>query len=220
MGKFKDLTGQKFGKLTAICAQKDPSGRRYIWTCLCDCGKYTTATPSALIRKTKRSCGCIQHEILLKRNTKHGYSGERLYRVWKGMRSRCNNPSHKSYAKYGGRGIEVCDKWNSDYLEFRNWALSNGYDELAKYGECTLDRIDVNMGYSPENCRWVNECSQANNKRDNRMITINGETKNVATWAKELKIDSGVIYARLNNLGWSEEKAVSTPVRKCAKRQR
>ena len=219
MGISKDLSGQRFGRLVAISAEKDSEGRRYIWTCKCDCGNYTKAGVSALLRGNKRSCGCLQKDALMNRNMRHGYSKERLYRVWKGMRSRCNNPNHTSYAKYGGRGIKVCDEWNSDYLAFREWAVLNGYDEEAEYGECTLDRIDVDLGYTPDNCRWVSESSQANNKSDNRLITLNGETKNIATWAGELGIDSGVIYARLNNLGWSEEKALTTPVRKCTKKK-
>ena len=218
MGSFRDLTGQRFGRLVAIRAERDVEGRRYNWICQCDCGNTIKASSISLTTRRRQSCGCIMHEILIKRNTTHGKSRERLYRVWKGMRSRCYNPNHTSYAKYGGRGIEVCESWRTSYEAFREWALATGYDPNAPYGECTLDRIDVNGGYSPDNCRWVNEFLQANNKRDNRYITFNGKTMSVSDWGKELGIDQSVLYARLNNLKWSEEKALTTPVRKCKKR--
>lgn len=216
MGKAKDLTGQKFGRLTAIISEKDKEGRRFIWTCLCDCGNYTKATTVSLTHGLKKSCGCIQKEILSERNSTHGHSHERLYKVWKGMRSRCNNPHHKSYSKYGGRGIEVCHEWN-DYEAFRKWALNNGYQEDAAYSQCTLDRIDVNKGYLPDNCRWVNEFVQANNTRNNRILEYNGECLTAAQWSRKLGISADVIYARINSLGWSVEKALSTPTRACEK---
>lgn len=219
MGQAKDLTGQRFGRLTAISAEKDKEGRRYIWTCLCDCGNYTKATTVSLTHGLKKSCGCIQRDILYERNEKHGHSRERLYNVWKGMRSRCRNPHHKSYFKYGGRGIDVCHEWD-DYEAFRQWALSNGYQEDAKYGICTLDRVDVNKGYAPDNCRWVDELTQANNTRVNRLLTYNGKTQTVAEWSRELEISLHILYARLNALGWSVEKTLSTPVRKCEKRNK
>lgn len=218
MGKAKDLTGQKFGRLTAISSEKGKEGRRFIWTCLCDCGNYTKATTVSLTHGLKQSCGCIQRNILKKRNSTHGYSNERLYKVWKGMRSRCNNPHHKSYPKYGGRGIGICHEWDN-YEAFRKWALNNGYQEDATYSKCTLDRIDVNKGYSPDNCRWVNEFVQANNTRCNHILEYNGERLTVAQWSRKLGISADVIYARINSLGWSIEKSLSTPTRDCKKKK-
>lgn len=216
MGQRLDLTGKKFGRLTAISYQMDANGRRCVWTCLCDCGNYTTAETVSLTHGIKTSCGCVKREMLVRRNSVHGHSKERLYKVWKGMRGRCNNPHHSSYPRYGGRGIRVCDEWN-DYEKFRAWAYNNGYDDTAGYQRCTIDRIDVNKGYYPDNCRWVDVKAQANNNRANRIITFNGESKTAAQWAVETGIDAGVIYARLNQLGWSEEKALTTPVRQCKK---
>lgn len=217
MGKRKDLRGQKFGRLTAISSEMDADGRRCIWTCLCDCGNYTTASTVALTHGYKQSCGCIQKELLVDRNIVHGYSKERLYKVWKGMRGRCNNPNHSSYSRYGGRGVTVCEEWN-DYTTFRSWAYANGFRDDVPTKECTLDRIDVNKGYSPDNCRWVNELVQANNTRVNRMLTYKGTTKTMAEWARITGIDAGVISARIHSLGWDAEKALSTPVRQCNRR--
>lgn len=219
MGKFKDLTGQKFGRLTALYAFKDKTGRRYNWVCKCDCGNYCEATSVSLSTGKKQSCGCISREILIKRNETHGKSGDRLYKIWKGMKSRCYNPNHKSYKNYGMRGIFVCQEWKDDYLCFRNWAINNGYDEFSEHGECTLDRIDVNKGYSPENCRWVNAKTQANNTMSNHVIRYNGEEKTLSEWSECLKISYCVLCARINQLNWSAEKAFSTPVRKCKKRK-
>lgn len=163
MAKMVDITGEKFGRLTALKPIFD--GRRYNWLCRCDCGNTCVKNGVSLRNGSTKSCGCIHSEQLSKRSKKHGYSGERLYRVWKGIKGRCNFPSHKSYKDYGGRGIKVCEEWKNDYISFRNWSIANGYDENAEFGKCTIDRIDVNGNYEPSNCRWVDLKTQAKNKR-------------------------------------------------------
>ncbi len=167
MGKFIDLTGQRFGRLTVIkrIGTKNSSP---LWECVCDCGRTTQVTTSRLRSENTRSCGCIHHEQLSARNkanAKHGHEGERLYGVWRAMKQRCLDPNRKDFCNYGERGITVCHEWLKDYAAFRAWALSSGYDPNAPYMACTLDRINVNKGYSPDNCRWVDMKTQANNRR-------------------------------------------------------
>ncbi len=164
MSKLKDLTGQRFGSLTVIeRAENTPQGQAR-WKCKCDCGNETIVRGSQLRRGDIISCHCVTTQRVTERNTTHGHAKERLYNVWCGMRQRCHCETHISYKYYGGRGIKVCSEWD-DYSKFRQWALDNGYDESLKRGDCTLDRIDVDKDYSPDNCRWVSMKVQASNKR-------------------------------------------------------
>jgi hypothetical protein len=128
------------------------------------------------------------------------------------MKQRCYYTAGKSFNRYGGRGITVCEEWRNNYEAFSEWALANGYKQDAPYGECTLDRIDVNGNYEPSNCRWVSHEFQCANKTVNRFITLNGETKPICQWAKEKGIKPITIWSRLN-LGWSDEDAINTPVK-------
>lgn len=137
---------------------------------------------------------------------KHGETGTRLHRIWNHMRERCNNPSCKRYSSYGGRGIKVAEEWN-DYITFRNWALSNGYSDTL-----TIDRVDNDGDYTPNNCRWATVKEQANNRRNNRNITIDGRTMNELAWSEFLQIPKYVLRTRLHR-GMSEEEAIKKPVR-------
>lgn len=133
-------------------------------------------------------------------------SKSKLFSIWHGMCERCNNPKHSSYEKYGGRGIKICDEWLNS-KDFFKWALSNGYKEGL-----TIDRIDVNGNYEPSNCRWVDWITQANNTSRNHYLTINGETKTVAQWARLNNIPYHHVYRRVE-IGWTVEKAVTTPIK-------
>lgn len=172
MPVFKDLTGQRFGRLTAkSCSAIQSKGRRRIlWQCECDCGAITYVTGSNLTSGHTKSCGCLNGQMTTERNRiimkSHGHCKERLYSVWHGMKARCNNPHDKLYKRYGARGIKLCAEWNDDYSAFREWALSAGYDEKAAFGQCTIDRIDNNLGYCPENCRWITLAEQQKNKEN------------------------------------------------------
>lgn len=147
-----------------------PKGKPSVrWECRCECGRKSIVIANNLHRGTVRSCGCFRNEQIVKSGVdnpkyRHGAWKDRLYGVWKGMIVRCFSVTSKNYADYGGRGITVCESWR-DYINFQKWAMENGYDPNAPFGQCTIDRIDVNGNYCPENCRWVSMAVQNSNKR-------------------------------------------------------
>lgn len=136
----------------------------------------------------------------------------RLYAVWMTMKQRCENPNNNNYAKYGARGIKVCDEWHT-FTVFKEWAYANGYDDTAPKGQCTIDRIDVNGNYEPSNCRWVDNKTQGNNRTNNRIITLDGVSHTLTEWCDVYNIPIKNVAARVHNCGWSYEKAITTPLK-------
>ena len=166
--KLLDMTGQRFGRLVVLERAENGHRGKVYWQCRCDCGKETSVRGDHLRYGFVRSCGCYNSEVTTSSHTTHGSYHSRLYKVYRTMLARCNNPKNTNYRNYGGRGISVCEEWRSDFSAFRDWAIANGYDEMAEFGVCTIDRIDVNGNYEPNNCRWVSMAEQSKNKRQRR----------------------------------------------------
>ena len=173
----QEIIGLRIGKLMVKCKSTQKSSSGSMYECICDCGNAVTVARCSLVSGHTNSCGCSRR-IFLRDNKpayKHGgESGtaknrrERLYMVWCGMKERCYSSKHNRYKDYGGRGITVCEEWRNDYAVFRDWAMANGYDSEAPRGACTIDRINVDGNYCPENCRWVTMSIQSKNKRSSR----------------------------------------------------
>lgn len=204
---MQNLKGKQFGRLTVLERSNDTydkSGRRYItWKCLCTCGNITYVTTNNLHGKTT-SCGCYLKEVAGKQTLKHGYRKTRLYRIYNGMKQRCNNPNRSGYENYGGRGISVCDEWNKpDGLKaFAEWALANGYEDGF-----SLERKDVNGNYEPNNCCWIPFKLQAKNTRRTVRVVFNNKTMIMSDFAKLIKVDHRVVSRALKN-GMTPEEIV------------
>ena len=190
MSKELDLTGKRFGKLVAIQIDKNPNTKRRKWMCLCDCGNSVSVATNHLTSGQTISCGCRRYET---KNQTHGMKQTRLYGIWCGMKKRCNNPNDHNYKNYGARGIKVCAEWEKDFVAFNCWALLNGYSD-----DLTIDRKDNNGDYCPQNCRWVTHSEQQSNRSNNVYMTINGETKTIAKWCKELNFPEKKAYQRFH----------------------
>lgn len=210
-----DIIGKKFGKLIVLRRANDyiyGGGKKEAqYLCRCDCGNMKIIRGSSLRSGHTTSCGCAITEAA----TKHGLKGTRIYDEYHKMKQRCYNPNNQSYDDYGGRGIKICDEWldpENGLIKFYFWSITHGYRD-----NLTIDRINFNGDYSPENCRWTNRIVQSNNKRNNMTLTLNGITHTAATWSEITGISAYNIYNRKNNLGWSDKKTLTTPENKYIK---
>lgn len=206
----KDLTGNVYGRLTVVSFSYRDKRSNSFWRCDCICGKQSTVRIGDLNSGNTTSCGCYREEqsnkALIERSTTHGETGTRLYNIWRGIKQRCRYEKFIGYEYYGGRGIDVCNEWHDSYECFRDWALSNGYED-----NLTIDRIDNDGNYEPSNCVWSTYLEQANNRRDNNVITHNGHSKTVSQWAEHLGVNKSTLGMRLQS-GWSESETLDKPI--------
>lgn len=206
-----DIVGNKYYKLSVCEYLGKNKNSKHIYSCNCDCGKQTVVTRNNLMSGNTKSCGCLYKEINHVTNYIHGGTSrnkrENLYMVWDSIKSRCNNPNHHAYKRYGGRGIKMCDEWENDYNAFREWSINNGYQD-----NLTIDRIDNNGNYSPDNCRFVSYKANERNKNNNHKITFNGKTMCLTEWSDETGISYGVLNQRINIRHWPIERALTRPV--------
>lgn len=206
MGKFIDLTGQKFGRLTVV-KRAENKGREVRWVCECECGNYCIVLRSSLKTGQTRSCGCLKSENSRNMLISHGMAGTRLYKIWTNMKRRCYSPKSQRYKNYGAKGIRVCNEWKNNFDNFAKWAYENGYTE-----NLTIDRIDINKNYEPSNCRWATWKEQGQNTSRTHWITYNGETHSMSEWADILNINYKALARRITQSKWSIEKAFTTPI--------
>ena len=192
-----DLIGRRFGRLTVVEYIGVDKRHNAMWRCVCDCGGVKNVSSCSLNTGKVRSCGCLQREsginvqkIGISVVRTHGDSRKRLYRIWKDMRRRTTNPHRHNYMRYGGRGIRVCQEWTDSYESFKSWALSHGYDDGL-----SIERIDNDGDYCPENCRWATKKEQSNNRSTSVHYTHKGKTAPVTEWAEI----TGVPYTTILN---------------------
>lgn len=218
MSKFIDLTGQKFGRLTVLefagYKRRSDGRNNGWWKCVCDCKKVSLATTANLTSGAVQSCGCLMRERAREVHTKHGFlthnePDPRIYSIWNCMKTRCYNPRRKDYEQYCKRGIIVCDEWKDNFQNFYEWAIHNGYAD-----NLTLDRIDPNGNYCPENCRWATVDEQANNKRNTHYVEWNGEKYTISQLAKKYNIPSHILRGRIVQCGWDAQRALTAPIKK------
>jgi hypothetical protein len=204
----KNISGIVKGRLTALrpTGRKIQKSRRIEWEFVCECGNICFGTVNSFLAGKKLSCGCLQKDRTSKSLTTHGMKGTKIYQSWQGMKARCYNKNHKSYSRYGGRGITVCCRWR---CSFDNFYMDMGHPLRG----ATLDRIDNDGPYSKENCRWATILDQANNRENTRIYTWAGETLSIRQWERKLGFKPGVLWRRLTTSKMPFFLAIHTPIR-------
>jgi len=203
--KLRDFTGQTFGQVTVLNELPRQNTHR-MWRCQCVCGRIWAVRDHSLCRQRHiKSCGCLKNQYISEANRTHGQSHTAVYGIWIDMRKRCQNPKHKFFHHYGGRGIKVCERWNKSFEAFLK---DMGERPSRKY---SIERVDNDGDYCPENCIWALKIPQANNTRRNHKLTFNGQTLTLAEWGRIITISADAIKQRLR-LGWSTEDALTAPL--------
>jgi len=203
--RVKDLTGQVFGRLAVVEYAGLGKRRQAFWLCRCKCGAIVTVVSGDLCRGQTRSCGCLKADLAHARRFKHGLSTTGTYNSWAAMIRRCFDATNDSYPRYGHTGITVCERW----LSFEHFFADIGHRPSAAH---SIERIDGNGNYEPGNCVWATASEQARNRRNNHVITFAGRTLCIAEWSNRTGIHASTLCKRLNDYGWSVERALTTPV--------
>ena len=203
------VKGETINYLTMV-SNPIKEGKRKFAIFRCHCGKEKKIRIDQVTSGNTKSCGCMQKALhnYSRLNYRHGERNTRLYNIFHKMQERCYNPNYAERQYYSDRGITVCDEWKGNYVAFRNWSLNNGYAN-----NLSIDRIDVNKGYSPDNCRWVDAKVQSRNRRNNLLVTMNGETKILMEWCEELGLPYGTVLMRIHR-GWDSVDALTKPIKR------
>lgn len=209
-GRLKNIpTGYKKNRWTVLdkVVRKD---NKTFYLCRCDCGKEKFVSRGSLMNGGSKSCGCWKREVDIARHYTHGQSFNRIYSVWKNMRKRCNDPKHKAYEYYGGKGVSVYKEWNDSFDKFWNWAKENGYTPQLE-----LDRINFDGNYEPDNCRFVDRIEQMRNRKCTRFVNAFGERKTLREWSYDPRcvVKKDTLRNRIYSYGWDGERALITKVK-------
>lgn len=192
MGTFVNLLGQRLGKLVVIERMPNNKRKQAVWKCKCDCGTTVIVESGHLRSGHTQSCGCFGRQRAAEYHIKHGMKGTKLFSVYHSIKGRCYTPTDKKYYRYGARGIRVCDEWLNKPESFFKWALENGYKEGL-----SIDRIDNNGDYCPDNCRWTDAKTQANNRSNTVYYEYQGMRKTISEWANYLGISYSAVKSRI-----------------------
>lgn len=203
---IKNVVGQRFGRLTVISLDHKDKRHEAYWMCQCDCGNTKVVSGNKLRSGNTQSCGCYQQECRGVKRRTHGMTKTKLYVIHRNMLARCNNEKSNMFYRYGKRGIKVCPEWQK-FEGFAKWAMESGYAEGL-----SIERIDIDKGYEPANCRWITKKEQCLNRSDTHLITAFGKTQTIKEWADETGIRYDTIERRINSYGFTPERALTKRV--------
>lgn len=206
MARLKDMTNYEFNGCVVL-KRAENKGKNVCWLCSCYCGKEFVVRATDIRTGNTKSCGCLNKKLSGDRARKHGNRESRLYTIWNNMKMRCINPNSISFKNYGGRGIKVCDDWLNSFENFYKWAMNNGYDNTL-----TLDRINGNGDYEPNNCKWATMKEQQNNRGNNNILVYKDKEHTLAEWSEITGVPYDTLWARIKR-GWSIEKSLTQPLR-------